>query len=126
MAAPVTPFGTQQGFREVTAQDVINAEHGLPITGPVVPQATRAVPFAPSYNLPGSGQIQLNPQYSGNGLTTPTVGAIAPVKQGTYADVAQKLGNDWQQRMQNALAKNDWTTYYAIENQVNSILYPTH
>ena len=126
--APNTPYGLQQGFSPLTANQISALVQGHePVMAPVANPATRINPYTPDTRIPPSyGQLNLQPQYKNTVLTNNTVGAIAPTTAptGTYDQVNQQLGNDWSYRLQAAANSGDWATYYAIQKQVNDILYP--
>ena len=120
VAGPVTPFGLQGQAQPLTGQQISNVISGVPLVQqPVVP-ATRIEQYRADTRTPPSyGQVQLNPQYTGAAAArTNTTGSDNNMNR-----VTAKLGDNWFNRQQASAAAGDWDNYYAIQKQVDDILY---
>ena len=126
VAAPETPYGLQQGFKPLTSEQISAIVQGRePVMAPIAPAATRIEQYRPDNRIPPeSGQIRLTPNYKPSNVSGPVMPNDIATPTGSYDDVNNKLGEDWSYRMQQAAAVGDWKTYYAIQQQVNDILYP--
>jgi len=130
--APDTPWGLQQLAKPLTSQDIQDLIDGKPLKSTKVQSATRAVPITDAnknvmnFDYSKVGQLKQIPttplaKTTANNTATSDATALSQIPQG-YDKVTQQLGPQWFNKQQAAAAAGDWDTYYAIQQQVASIM----
>jgi hypothetical protein len=123
-AAPETPWGLQQIAKPLTGQQIQDMIAGKQITTPTVANATRKEAYAQGPVVPTYGQVQLNPAYKGTAVA-PGATTSGGTTDAQFKQIADKLGPNWASDMQKAATNGDWAEYNRIQQEVNTILYPS-